>query len=112
MAKQAAKLGKCRSAGQHGHCQAAAHDMLPMDMMPVEMLQRGQTACICDISGDEKTVHRLAEMGICPGCEITVREPGELLRVCIDGREMMLRCSQTVMILVSSALTPTNTSVA
>jgi len=88
-------------AGEHmQHCDSVC------DVMPVEMLERGQTASIYDISGDAKTVHRLAEMGICPGSQITVREPGELLRVTIEGRELMLRCSQAVMILVTAALTP------
>jgi Fe2+ transport system protein FeoA len=72
------------------------------EILPLEALSRGQGAQIYDITGDEKTVHRLAEMGIRTGSQVIVKEAGEPMRLSVDGREVLLRCGASVMILVSS----------
>lgn len=70
-------------------------------IIPLESLSRGDSAVIFDISGDNPTVHRLAEMGIRPGARITVLQAGEPMRLSVEGHDLMLRCGQSVMILVS-----------
>ncbi len=72
-----------------------------LSVIPVECLQRGECGTIVDISGDDRTVHRLNEMGICCGCKITLKRNDSPILVNIDGRDLLLRCGQAAMILVS-----------
>lgn len=70
-------------------------------IVPMEDLKRGQQASVYDVSGDPQTVHRLAEMGLRTGCQIQMRDAGEPMRLMVEGKELMLRCGQSVLILVS-----------
>ncbi len=72
-------------------------------VLPLDSLQPGELATIVDISGDHMTVNRLEEMGIRCGSRVVVKNQNGALLLNVDGRDMMLRCSQAVMILVSLA---------
>ncbi len=72
-------------------------------ILPLDSLQPGELATIVDISGDHMTINRLEEMGIRCGSRVVVKNQNGALLLNVDGRDMMLRCSQAVMILVSLA---------
>lgn len=72
-------------------------------VLPLDSLELGELATIVDISGDELTVNRLEEMGIRCGSRIVVKKQGGPLLLNVDGRDILFRCGQAVMILVSVA---------
>ena len=72
-------------------------------VLPLDSLQPGELATIVDITGDHVTVNRLEEMGIRRGSRVFVKNQNGALLLNVDGRDMMLRCSQAVMILVTLA---------
>jgi len=72
------------------------------EVVPIEALETGAAGVIIDVSGDERTVSRLAEMGIRCGCEFTVKRKDCPTLITINGHDILLRCGQTAMILVSA----------
>ncbi|MCA8986029.1 MAG: ferrous iron transport protein A [Planctomycetaceae bacterium] len=71
------------------------------ELMPIECLETGDSGTIMDISGDCSTVTRLAEMGICCGCRVTVKRSGSALWLRVNDHDVMLRCGQAALILVA-----------
>ncbi len=71
------------------------------EVVPIEVLRSGESGVIVDVSGDEKTVSRLAEMGVRCGCEFTVKRKDCPTLLTINGHDILLRCGQAAMILVS-----------
>lgn len=74
-------------------------------LLPLDSLELGELATIVDISGDQTTVNRLEEMGIRCGSHVVVKNQCGPLLLNVDGRDILLRCGQAVMILVSVAST-------
>ncbi|MCG6154796.1 FeoA family protein [Rubinisphaera margarita] len=72
------------------------------EVVPIEILQTGETGVIVDVSGDDKTVSRLAEMGIRCGCEFTIKRKDCPTLITVNGHDILLRCGQAAMILVSA----------
>jgi Fe2+ transport system protein FeoA len=68
---------------------------------PVEYLPREEEGVIVEIVGEEPSVHRLEEMGVCCGCRIRMVSPGETCLVAIDGKRMCLRLREVAEILVA-----------
>jgi Fe2+ transport system protein FeoA len=65
-------------------------------------MERGQTARLEGVDADDRTVHRLAEMGLTPGVEITVLQAtkGPVLVAVRGARLAVGRATATAMRIV------------
>lgn len=68
---------------------------------PVEYLPCEEEGVVVDIVGEEPSVHRLGEMGVCCGCKIRMVSPGETCLVSVDGKRLCLRLGEVAEILVA-----------
>jgi Fe2+ transport system protein FeoA len=55
-----------------------------------------------DIDGDQDLVHRLAEMGVCPGAELQMVRPGSPCIIALDNRRVSFRGDNAAAILVET----------
>ena len=69
-------------------------------ILPLELLRRGERGVVNDLSGDEAIIHRLAEMGLRPGVLFTMLQPGQPCIVCVGEHRLTLRLDPTLQILV------------
>ncbi len=70
------------------------------EVVPLEMLRANERACIVEMVGDSKQMHRLEEMGLREGSSIRMVRPGRPCLLAIDGKRISLRLDEAADILV------------
>jgi Fe2+ transport system protein FeoA len=80
--------------------------MPPDAFLPLELLQNGESAEITEVCGESTWVHRLAELGIRPGCRLCVLQAGSPCLVLIGGVRISLRSDLAGRILVRPVALP------
>ncbi len=71
------------------------------DAIPLYLMQVGQTGEVCDVVGEAGAVHRLHELGLCPGACVEMVQPGSPCIVRLVGQKLCLRGDETLQVLVS-----------
>ncbi|QDT63457.1 FeoA family protein [Calycomorphotria hydatis] len=74
--------------------------MISPATIPLEFLQIGETACVRDICGEDREVHRLAEMGLAPGTRVSVVKSGSPLLLAVNGQRLCFRADASTTVLV------------
>lgn len=69
-------------------------------ILPLELLRKGETGVIHDLEGCEDVIHRLAEMGLRPGVSFTMLQPGQPCVVRVGEHRLTLRLDPSLQILV------------
>ena len=70
------------------------------DLLPLELLPPGQTACIDQLLGDADSVHRLHEMGLHVGDHIEMVQSGSPCIVRLRGHKLCIREGTLFQVLV------------
>jgi ferrous iron transport protein A len=73
-------------------------------LLPLDMLQTGETAEIAEITGDPGWVGRLADLGLRQGCRLQVLQPGSPCLVLVGGCKLCLRGDDSSQILARPVL--------
>ena len=71
-----------------------------MDLLPLDLLSRGQWADVIDVAGEPGCVCRLAELGLRCGSRLCVLQPGSPCLVQVGGSRLSLRGDDALCILV------------
>jgi ferrous iron transport protein A len=69
-------------------------------LLPLDMLQTGETAEIAEVLGDASWVGRLAELGLRQGCRLKVLQPGSPCLLQVSDCKLCLRGDDGSSILV------------
>lgn len=69
-------------------------------ILPIELLRSGERGVIHDLLGNEAVVHRLSEMGLRPGVEFRMVQPGSPCIVCVGEHRLTVRLDPSLQILV------------
>ena len=69
-------------------------------VVPLHLLQAGETGCVCDISGSDPLVLRLDEMGLRMGVQVRMVQPGQPCIVALDHQRLSFRGEDDAAILV------------
>jgi len=70
------------------------------DVIPLHLLQAGQTAQIDQLFGDGETVHRLEEMGVRSGVTVEMVQSGLPCIIRLGGHKLCFRSSEACNVLV------------
>jgi len=68
--------------------------MQPMNidmLLPLELLEPGEAAEVVEVTGKSSFVHRMAEMGLRPGCRLEMLQGGSPCLLQMDGVRLSLR---------------------
>lgn len=71
-----------------------------MALLPLERLKRGESGTVADVSGNQRWVCRLQEMGVRAGVRLTVLQPGSPTLLQIGSGRLSLRLGDEIQILV------------
>lgn len=74
-----------------------------MQVVPLQLLQTGETGRITEIDGDILFVRRLDEMGFRSGVDIRMVQPGEPCIVAFDHQRLSFRGEDDAVVLVEVA---------
>jgi ferrous iron transport protein A len=74
--------------------------MPPDALLPLEYLDAGQTADVAEVHGEPAWVHRLAELGVRPGCRLRVLQAGSPCLLLVGGTRLSLRSDLAAQVLV------------
>ena len=74
-----------------------------MQILPMQLLNPGETGCIMDVEGDTQLVRRLDEMGLRAGVEIRMVQPGRPCIVAFDHQRLSFRGDDEAVVLVEVA---------
>lgn len=69
-------------------------------LLPLELLQPGEWAEVCDVDGEPAWVGRLAELGVRVGCRLQMLRAGSPCLIHVDGGRLSLRGEQSAGVLV------------
>lgn len=69
-------------------------------LLPLELLNRGDWALVGEVAGDASWVARMAELGIRPGSRVQVLRGGSPCLIQVGGCRLSLRGDQAMQILV------------
>ena len=72
-----------------------------MNLLPLDLLQPGESAEIHDVNGGFDQIHRLAELGIRQGAHVHMVRPGLPCILKVNDQRFTLRLSPDVMVMVS-----------
>ena len=70
------------------------------ELIPLGFLSRGQSAHVGELIGRVEQVQRLRELGLHPGVQVEMIQPGSPCIVLVDGRRLCFRDSEVIGILV------------
>ncbi len=70
------------------------------DLVPLNLLGVGQTACIREILGNAEQVHRLREMGLHGGKHVEMIRGGSPCIIRLDGSKLCFRADEVTSVLV------------
>lgn len=71
-----------------------------MSLLPIHLLNPGETGCIREIDGEGPFVRRLDEMGLREGVEIRMVQPGHPCIVAFDHQRLSFRGEGDAVVLV------------
>ena len=71
-----------------------------MQILPMQLLNPGETGCIMDVEGETHLVRRLDEMGLRAGVEIRMVQPGRPCIVAFDHQRLSFRGDDEAVVLV------------
>ncbi|HEY2253499.1 MAG TPA: FeoA family protein [Planctomycetaceae bacterium] len=74
-----------------------------MQILPMQLLNPGETGCITDVEGDTHLVRRLGEMGLRAGVEVRMVQPGSPCIVAFDHQRLTFRGDDEAVVLVEVA---------
>ena len=74
-----------------------------MQILPMQLLNPGETGCIMDVEGETHLVRRLDEMGLRAGVEIRMVQPGRPCIVAFDHQRLSFRGDDEAVVLVEVA---------
>ena len=60
-------------------------------VVPLELLSAGEQGQIAQIDGDRDLIHRLAEMGFSPGCQVRMVQPGSPCIIALENHRLSFR---------------------
>ncbi|MBC8872154.1 MAG: ferrous iron transport protein A [Planctomycetes bacterium] len=69
--------------------------------MPIHLLSLGDKAIVEDLCGTERKVHRLREMGLGPGTEIEMVQPGSPCIIRLGEQRLCFRADESLNVLVA-----------
>lgn len=74
-----------------------------MNVVPLHLLNSGESGQICDVSGDLHLVRRLDEMGLRAGASVRMVQPGEPCIIALDHQRLSFRGEDHAVVLVEVA---------
>jgi Fe2+ transport system protein FeoA len=74
-----------------------------MQILPMQLLNPGETGRISDIAGETHLVRRLDEMGLRAGVKIRMVQPGKPCIVAFDHQRLSFRGEDEAVVLVEVA---------
>lgn len=77
---------------------------IPDTILPIDQLKTDESASVVELVGEEREVHRLAEMGLGVGASIRMVRPGAPCLLAIDGKRLSIRLSSDVDVLVAASI--------
>lgn len=69
-------------------------------VIPLHLLDPGETGCVLDVSGSDPLVLRLDEMGLRTGVNVRMVQPGQPCIVAFDNHRLSFRGESDATILV------------
>jgi Fe2+ transport system protein FeoA len=69
-------------------------------VIPLGLLEAGETATIVEVDGQSELVVRLHEMGVHPGCHVRMVRPGPACLVAIDNHRFAFRGGEAACVMV------------
>ncbi len=73
---------------------------LPTPLVPLELLSAGEHGRIHDLDGSPELVHRLEEMGLRVGAQVTMVQPGSPCILAVGHHRFSLRIDEDAAVLV------------
>lgn len=73
----------------------------PMQLIPLDFLEPGESAEIFGVDGGEDQIHRLAELGIRQGAQVHMVQPGLPCILKVNDQRFTLRLDPQVMVTVA-----------
>lgn len=70
------------------------------DLIPMHLMRAGQIASISQILGQPDHIHRLEELGLRGGSEVTMVRPGSPCIIRLGTQRMCFRCDDLTSVLV------------
>ena len=70
------------------------------DIIPLNLLRVGQTARVDQLLGKPDQVHRLEELGLRGGVELTMLQPGSPCIIRLAGQKLCFRADEVTSVLV------------
>ena len=74
------------------------------DMIPLHHLRTGELAQIVALVGRPEQVHRMKELGLCDGAEVSVIQSGSPCIVRVAGQTLCIRSNEQLSVLVRPAV--------
>ncbi len=75
---------------------------LPVDcLLPLTALRVGETALVVRVLGDSRCVDHLREVGLRPGVEVEMVQPGSPCIVRLEGQKLCLRADELASVMVT-----------
>ncbi len=71
-----------------------------MQIVPMDLLNPGESGCILEVEGQSDLVRRLGEMGLRAGVEIRMVQPGRPCIVAFDHQRLSFRGEDEAVVLV------------
>jgi ferrous iron transport protein A len=71
-----------------------------MQVLPMQLLNPGETGCITDVDGEAHLVRRLGELGLRAGVEVRMVRPGRPCIVAFDHHRLSFRGDDEAVVLV------------
>jgi ferrous iron transport protein A len=73
------------------------------EIVPMSLLNRGESGCVHDIAGESQLVRRLDEMGLRTGVTVRMVQPGKPCIVALDHQRLSFRGEDEALVLVEVA---------
>jgi ferrous iron transport protein A len=73
---------------------------MPTDLLPLEMLDRNAWADVAEVTGEQRWVSRLAELGLRIGCRLRMLQPGSPCLLQVGECRLCLRGEMAAQIMV------------
>ena len=70
------------------------------EVVPLDLLNAGETGCVVDVSGSASLVARLEEMGLHTGVQIRMVQPGSPCIIALADQRLSLRGEEETLVLV------------
>jgi ferrous iron transport protein A len=72
-------------------------------IVPMNLLNPGESGCVCDVAGESQLVRRLDEMGLRAGVEVRMVQPGRPCIVALDHQRLSFRGDDEAQVFVEVA---------